>query len=661
MSSFFKNVKRVAAGTKNAFIVENFLSDENYRKLEKCFEEYLNKGLRFESVDKHFVKSKAKAQKNTESYSAYVCMPGSILPEPLKVFATKEFQDWVSEVTGVVFTPDFTFSMHYHPEGSPSGWVHSDYELVNFRKTDSNTDLNLLTSGYSSQGKPIKDSGFYSVTRSVALLFYLDDKDWTPGQGGETGFFDEHKKPIAAFEPRRNVLGFFEVTPTSYHAFAGGNLRPRKSLVMWFHSAPEARFEKFRMLPGRASYDEIKTCNPQVDQNKLKELFDNVYKLIEVKQLAVSTDDIRRSYQMGQLILKWKLHWEVAQLSLAIALIKTCGVENISPFLDLIPETVFRSSRYFLTIDLNSLWQAAVEEEYTGQLYSEDRAKTALLPRQELMNMIVHLAADFVITRADRKSFDSIREKLIKSSKYIGSELTKRILIDVDLDRLLVKNAFRKLRTVLLTGPTSTLGRSILNNLLLEGSIVYAMARNPSDLNDLKNAFPDRLHIIKSDLSAIEQSFEQLKLIGLEKIDAFIHCAAVELTSDSTMNDWQNSFNVNTLAPYFITQKIFEARNETCVAVWFSSHAAFVAQPEVSCSNIYKGTKAALNRMCSALADSFPRHIAVTMLPGHFRSRINPQGPDVVDQVSVRSLNLMKSVLKMHSGGCFDLDGKRLL
>src|SRR5207244_10936887 len=87
------------------------------------------------------------------------------------------------------------------------------------------------------------------VVRGVAVIFFLLNDGWQPGDGGETGLFaDRHSaigEPELRCPPESNTLVMFECTPHSFHAFLGGNRRPRTSVIMWVHRTREDAIAKY--------------------------------------------------------------------------------------------------------------------------------------------------------------------------------------------------------------------------------------------------------------------------------------------------------------------------------------------------------------------------------------------------------------------------------
>ena len=74
--------------------------------------------------------------------------------------------------------------------------------------------------------------------RAIAILYYLNNPEWSPGDGGQTGLYramsDQVDQAVVSVPPINNSLVAFECSPRSFHTFRT-NRQPRNSVVMWLH------------------------------------------------------------------------------------------------------------------------------------------------------------------------------------------------------------------------------------------------------------------------------------------------------------------------------------------------------------------------------------------------------------------------------------------
>lgn len=76
------------------------------------------------------------------------------------------------------------------------------------------------------------------AVRAVAILYYLNNGPWSPGDGGETGLYRDWKDPVSepaeSVPPRDNTLLAFGCNPHSYHAFLS-NRKRRDSVISFVY------------------------------------------------------------------------------------------------------------------------------------------------------------------------------------------------------------------------------------------------------------------------------------------------------------------------------------------------------------------------------------------------------------------------------------------
>lgn len=170
----------------------------------------------------------------------------------LAVFTSREWHDLVAGVGGVTATGDVEGSVHHHSPGAPYGWPHNDLNPAWFpgeapgpdevRLPDSTVDTKF--------GTRAPDVLARQSVRAVAMLFYLGNPGWQPGDGGETALYDhiaegEKLPELTLVPPLDNSLIMFEVTPRTWHTFAGGNTKDRNSVVMWVHRTKDEAIERW--------------------------------------------------------------------------------------------------------------------------------------------------------------------------------------------------------------------------------------------------------------------------------------------------------------------------------------------------------------------------------------------------------------------------------
>jgi hypothetical protein len=157
-------------------------------------------------------------------------------------FASKTWHDFLAKLLGIKVTAHVNVGLHRHRIRSANGFPHNDLNPGWFVDHETNEgivlaqpDLCSYTDGQIRQPN-IKPR---QVVRAAALIFYLANPQWYPGDGGETGLYERYsdspEQPYLAIPPINNSLLAFECTPYSLHGFISNRRTIRHSVVMWLH------------------------------------------------------------------------------------------------------------------------------------------------------------------------------------------------------------------------------------------------------------------------------------------------------------------------------------------------------------------------------------------------------------------------------------------
>jgi 2OG-Fe(II) oxygenase superfamily len=186
------------------------------------------------------VPDRSRFSRNIPGYDAYaIGFRAQSTTGPNALFLSAAWRDMTSGLFGVERTPYVFAGAHHHPPGSPTGFVHNDYNPVWFvRSRDGrirSPDPKLCA--YRTGQGPLPDSEKIEMVRGVVVMFYLMNDGWRHGDGGETGLFrSAHDSvPDVVCPPINNSLIAFECTPRSFHTYLSNARRPRTSIIMWTH------------------------------------------------------------------------------------------------------------------------------------------------------------------------------------------------------------------------------------------------------------------------------------------------------------------------------------------------------------------------------------------------------------------------------------------
>jgi len=186
-------------------------------------------------------------------YDAYSWVLRPDVPYPLGFFYRPEWRDLFQDLFGIPLTNDVVAQFHHHAVGSEDGFVHNDYNLSCFVDEPIATGINPwhYQCHYDPKCNDLTDGKVFARMRSITIIYYLGNEEWSEGDGGETGLFLGlvEREPAVAIPPRNNSLLAFEASPESYHAFRSNRVSERNSLIMWFHSEVEAKLERHGREP----------------------------------------------------------------------------------------------------------------------------------------------------------------------------------------------------------------------------------------------------------------------------------------------------------------------------------------------------------------------------------------------------------------------------
>jgi 2OG-Fe(II) oxygenase superfamily len=215
-------------------VARNVFKLDFYRALERQIRGILAAGVSETPAPGRF-------SRNLPGYDAYALGLAPQPADPTGLFFSRPWRQLLAGIWGVSETPYVFVGAHHHSPGSRSGFIHNDFNPVWFPRSQGgriqtpNQDLCSYKTGAGS----LADDQKIEVVRGAALIFYLANDPWRPGDGGETGLYASSEaqigQPATAWPPENNTLVSFECTPSSFHSFIANNRIARTSIIMWVH------------------------------------------------------------------------------------------------------------------------------------------------------------------------------------------------------------------------------------------------------------------------------------------------------------------------------------------------------------------------------------------------------------------------------------------
>lgn len=223
-------------------IIDDFFSRETAVHLSAFFTEVLNRGTAQQPDPTKF--SPFVYSDNKHEYDGYVYTPRYDEDPSLALFFSATWNQFFSKLFHQPTGLCTSFSFHYHPPGNRTGFTHSDYAFKYFSP--------LHTTHFGSIYKEQNGgTNLLKTVRVIALIYYLKNDDWSDGDGGETGLYqNKGTVPVKLIEPINNRLFAFNISPHSLHAFQQ-NQKRRSSIIQWFHVDPDWCRRKYGFLPGQ--------------------------------------------------------------------------------------------------------------------------------------------------------------------------------------------------------------------------------------------------------------------------------------------------------------------------------------------------------------------------------------------------------------------------
>ena len=210
---------------------EEVFIPEFYRELETAFEEILG-----DSGSPTW--PEARLTRNMPGYDAFGADFDTRVRWPLSFLQSREWHDFLARLFAVDAVGCMSVALHHHSIGSRDGFAHNDLNPGWFVRTGADIDIPRGDMCHYRTGAPANANVRpVEMIRGVALVYYLNNLPWQPGDGGETGLFrapyDVH--PVVSVPPINNSLVAFECTPQSFHAFRSNHRYPRNSISSWVH------------------------------------------------------------------------------------------------------------------------------------------------------------------------------------------------------------------------------------------------------------------------------------------------------------------------------------------------------------------------------------------------------------------------------------------
>jgi LPS sulfotransferase NodH len=177
--------------------------------------------------------------RNSNGYDVFSHTFDAATSAPLSLFCSREWHDLVAAVCGVRGTGHVFAGLHHHGAASHSGSPHNDLNPGFFARAAADHEVLLASAACDYFTGIAAQPGVVPIetVRGVAMIFFVCNGPWHPGDGGEVALHRTASDAPVAVPPIDNSMLLFECTPNSLHAFMSNRVRPRNSVILWVHRA----------------------------------------------------------------------------------------------------------------------------------------------------------------------------------------------------------------------------------------------------------------------------------------------------------------------------------------------------------------------------------------------------------------------------------------
>ena len=217
---------------------------------------------------------------------------------------------------------------------------------------------------------------------------------------------------------------------------------------------------------------------------------------------------------------------------------------------------------------------------------------------------------------------------------------------------------------ILITGASRGIGLELVRQALKRGDSVFAVARKPESskgLTDLKAEFGEKLHLVGMDVRSNEAPQKIAAVVG-NSLDILINNAGILLEGVS-VDDFLESFRVNSVAPFVITQALLPALKNSSQprVIQITSKMGSIADCTSGGHYVYRASKAALNMINKCLSRDNPWLSTIVIHPGWVQTDMGGQSAPTTPEESAQGIRKVALELKLaQSGQFFEFTGKEL-
>jgi NAD(P)-dependent dehydrogenase (short-subunit alcohol dehydrogenase family) len=219
---------------------------------------------------------------------------------------------------------------------------------------------------------------------------------------------------------------------------------------------------------------------------------------------------------------------------------------------------------------------------------------------------------------------------------------------------------------VIITGASRGIGLKLTKLALEHGDQVLAVARKPAEspgLAELLKKHAKNLEVLAADLTDPETPQKiSATVTAWPQVDVLINNAGVYRKGE-TLDDFLNSFHVNSVAPFLLCKALLPKLRKAGAAkvAHVTSLMGSIADNSSGGSYAYRSSKTALNMINKCLAVENEWLTTIVVHPGWVKTDMGGSGAPVEPEESASGIwKVVHGLKKSDTGSFFDFRGKSL-
>lgn len=193
---------------------------------------------------------------------------------------------------------------------------------------------------------------------------------------------------------------------------------------------------------------------------------------------------------------------------------------------------------------------------------------------------------------------------------------------------------------ILVTGASRGIGKELVLSGLQKNHKVFAVTRNAKSLQALVNDFPGNLIVIEADVTTHSGREKISSVVAIDKrLDILINNAGV-LVKTETESDFMSSFQLNSVVPFLMTQKLmpFLKNSQSPKVVHISTMMGSIADNSSGGYYAYRSSKAALNMITKSQTIDHPEIQFSVVHPGWVKTEMGGSNAPVEPKDSAHGI-----------------------